>query len=105
MTDHEPARLEPSEVPDPVPAEWIVLDVREPFEWARGHLPEAVHIPLGDLPFRVDELDPQRPVLVVCHLGQRSAHAAAWLTHRGHEAINLKGGMDAWEAAGRSIEV
>nr|WP_309221728.1 rhodanese-like domain-containing protein [Aeromicrobium senzhongii] len=59
--------------------------------------------PLGDLPFRVDELDPERPVLVVCHLGQRSAHAAAWLTHRGHEAINLEGGMDAWEAAGRTV--
>ncbi|MCD9154318.1 rhodanese-like domain-containing protein [Aeromicrobium duanguangcaii] len=103
MTDHTPARFTPAEVPDPVPAEWIVLDVREPFEWARGHLPDAVHIPLGDLPARVDELDPQRPVLVVCHLGQRSAHAAAWLNHVGREAINLEGGMDAWEAAGRTI--
>jgi rhodanese-related sulfurtransferase len=103
MSDHEPPCIEVTEVPEPVPADWVVLDVREPFEWAAGHIPDATHVPLGDLPLRLGELDPQRPHLVVCHLGQRSAYATAWLTSIGHHAVNLEGGMDAWEAAGRPV--
>ncbi|GAA3537852.1 sulfurtransferase [Aeromicrobium flavum] len=103
MSDHEPPRVEVSDLPDPVPADWVVLDVREPFEWEAGHIAGATHVPLGDLPTRVDELDPERPLLVVCHLGQRSAYATAWLTSIGREAVNLEGGMDAWEAAGRPV--
>lgn len=90
-----------SELPDPLPADLVVLDVREPHEWAAGHVPDAVHVPLGDLPGRVGELDPQSRTLVVCHLGGRSARATAWLAQQGHDVTNLAGGMDAWEAAGR----
>lgn len=88
-------------MPDPLPAGLVVLDVREPHEWADGHIDGAVHIPLGDLPARREELDPQQQTLVVCHLGGRSAKATAWLLTQGHDVVNLDGGMDAWQAAGR----
>ncbi len=90
-----------SELHDPLPADLVVLDVREPHEWAAGHVADAVHVPLGDLPGRVGELDPQARTLVVCHVGGRSARATAWLAQQGHDVTNLAGGMDAWEAAGR----
>ena len=91
------------EVSDPTADGWVVLDVREPHEWVTGHIEGALHIPLGELQERVDELDPQAQTLVVCHVGARSAHAAAWLHHLGHDVANLAGGMDAWEAARRPI--
>lgn len=91
-------------VPAPLPPDLVVLDVREPSEWAMGHIAGAVHIPLGDLPARFGELDPQRQTLVVCHLGGRSARATAWLQAQGHDVVNLDGGMEAWEAAGRPVE-
>lgn len=90
-----------AELPDPVPDDLVVLDVREPHEWAAGHIEGAVHVPLGDLPQRRSELDPTARTLVVCHLGGRSERAAAWLTQQGHDVVNLDGGMDAWQAAGR----
>jgi rhodanese-related sulfurtransferase len=91
------------DVTDPTADGWVVLDVREPHEWAGGHIEGALHIPLGDLPARVDELDPQAKTLVVCHVGARSASATAWLHGRGHDVANLAGGMDAWEGAQRPI--
>lgn len=93
------------EVTDPTTDGWVVLDVREPWEWASGHIEGAVHIPLMDLPARVGELDPQAPTLVVCHVGARSAQATAWLRQLGHDVANLAGGMDAWEAARRPMVV
>ncbi|ALX06131.1 MULTISPECIES: rhodanese-like domain-containing protein [Aeromicrobium] len=93
-----------ADLPDPLPDDLVVLDVREPHEWDAGHVPGAVHVPLGDLPTRVGELDPQARTLVVCHLGGRSARATAWLGQQGHDVVNLAGGMDAWEAAGRPTE-
>ena len=93
-----------SDLPDPLPDGLVVLDVREPEEWAAGHIAGAVHVPLQTLPERIDELDPQAPTLVVCHLGGRSAQATAWLSSQGHDVVNLAGGMDAWEAAGRPVE-
>jgi rhodanese-related sulfurtransferase len=93
------------DVTDPTAADWVVLDVRELWEWAAGHIEGAVHIPLGELPARVGELDPQARTLVVCHVGARSAQAAAWLRQQGHDVANLAGGMDAWEGARRPVVV
>ncbi|MCW2831700.1 MAG: sulfurtransferase [Aeromicrobium sp.] len=90
-------------VPDAVLAGLVVLDVREDHEWAAGHIAGAVHVPLGDLPARVGELDPTVRTLVVCHVGGRSARATAWLHAQGHEVVNLQGGMEAWEQAGRPV--
>ncbi|PRX47859.1 rhodanese-related sulfurtransferase [Prauserella shujinwangii] len=85
----------------------VLLDVREPDEWAAGHAPEALHIPLGDLPARIDELSElpdDRPVYVVCRTGGRSARAAAWLNQAGVvEAINVAGGMKSWHTEGRAL--
>jgi len=92
-----------ADLPDPLPDDLVVVDVREPFEWEAGHIDGAVHVPLGDLSRRVGELDPQARTLVVCHLGGRSARATAWLSAQGHDVTNLTGGMDAWEAAGRPV--
>ena len=91
-----------SGVPDPLPDGLAVLDVREPVEWSHGHIEGAVHIPLGELMERLDEV-PDDQVLVVCKVGARSAHATAYLVARGRNAVNLDGGMLDWEAAGRAM--
>ncbi|GII77673.1 sulfurtransferase [Sphaerisporangium rufum] len=86
-----------------VPDDVFLLDVREPDEWAAGHAPDAVHIPLGALQGRVAELPAGVPVYVVCRVGGRSAQAVAWLNHVGREAVNVGGGMRSWAAAGRPV--
>jgi rhodanese-related sulfurtransferase len=91
------------DVSDPTSEEWVVLDVREPFEWADGHIDGALHIPMGEIPARIGELDPQARTLVVCHVGARSARVTAWLHQQGFDAANLAGGMEAWESVGRPI--
>ncbi|MFD1505657.1 rhodanese-like domain-containing protein [Georgenia yuyongxinii] len=77
----------------------VILDVREQDEWDAGHAPGAVHIPMGELPARVDDL-PDGDLLVVCRSGGRSARSVAWLNHSGYDAYNLEGGMKDWQAAG-----
>ncbi|MFE0148017.1 rhodanese-like domain-containing protein [Nonomuraea sp. NPDC059007] len=86
-----------------VPAGAYLLDVREQGEWVAGHAPDAVHIPMGELQSRLDEVPAGQPVYVVCRVGGRSAHAAAWLNHVGREAVNVGGGMQSWEAAMRPM--
>ncbi len=87
----------------PLPTELSVLDVREDHEWEAGHIEGALHIPLGDLADRRGEIDPAKRIVVVCHLGGRSARATAYLVHNGFDAVNLEGGMEAWEDTGRPI--
>jgi len=75
----------------------FILDVREPAEIAVAPFPGATHIPMGDIPTRVTELDPARETVVVCHHGIRSAQVAAYLARMGFERVlNLSGGIDAW---------
>lgn len=73
----------------------IVLDVREPNEWALGTLPDATLISLGELVSRMGELRKETPVLCVCRSGVRSANVARFLTFNGYEAANLVGGLKA----------
>ncbi|MGI5268263.1 rhodanese-like domain-containing protein [Nonomuraea sp. CA-218870] len=80
-----------------VPEDAYLLDVREQDEWVAGHAPEAVHIPMTQIQARVEEVPSGRPVYVVCRVGGRSAQVAAWLNRLGREAINVAGGMQAWE--------
>jgi rhodanese-related sulfurtransferase len=101
MNPHEIPSTTVDQLPDPLPADLVVLDVREDHEWEAGHVEGAVHVPLGEVPERAGELDPQKRTLVVCHLGGRSARATAYLQQLGHDVVNLDGGMDAWQAAGR----
>jgi len=82
-----------------------ILDVREPDEWAEGHIPGAVHIPLGSLPARTGELDSSVSVIVVCRSGVRSLTGADILLKAGFDdAKSLAGGMLDWAAAGQPIE-
>jgi sulfur dioxygenase len=86
-------------------ADALVLDVRQPDEWNDdlGHLDGARLIPLPELSHRMIEIAAWRdkPVLVVCRVGVRSAQAAEMLTASGfHRVYNLEGGMEAWRRAG-----
>jgi rhodanese-related sulfurtransferase len=82
-----------------------IVDVREPGEWRDGHIAGAAHIPLGDLGARHAELDPQRPIVMVCRSGNRSAHATRALITAGYaDVANLTGGMLAWARAGLPVE-
>src|SRR6266536_2947189 len=78
----------------------ILLDVREDHEWAAGHAPDAVHLPMSRIGERVAELPTDRTIVCVCHVGARSAAVAAALNRAGWNAVNLTGGMLAWLAAG-----
>jgi rhodanese-related sulfurtransferase len=89
-------------VPDPLPDEIAVLDVRELFEWERGHIEGALHIPMTDLPSRLDEVSGGQ-TLVVCKVGSRSAQVAAYLLEQGYNVVNLDGGLLDWSAAGRAL--
>lgn len=89
-------------VPDPLPEGLAVLDVREPVEWAHGHIEGATHIPMNEIPDRLDEV-PDGQVLVVCKVGGRSAQVTNYLLAQGRDAVNLDGGMLDWEAAGRDL--
>ena len=94
-----PAQVPAAEVPDGA----YLLDVREPREWAAGHIPGALHIPLGDLNVRHPEIARDREVYVICRSGTRSAHAARALAGAGWDARNVSDGMAGWQAAGRPM--
>lgn len=80
---------------------YMVLDVRQPAEWAGGHIDGALFITGAELPARLDEVPTGRPVAVVCGSGYRSAVAASLLSRAGRkDAVNLTGGMSAWRSAG-----
>jgi adenylyltransferase/sulfurtransferase len=77
--------------------EFVLLDVREDWEWELAHLDGAIHIPLGELESRLAELEPSREVVVYCHLGERSVDACLVLWNAGYRKVrNLTGGIDAW---------
>ena len=76
-----------------------VLDVREPFEYAGGHVPGATNIPLGELTARHLELSKDQPVYVICQSGGRSVQATQYLEAVGHHPVNVTGGTAAWISA------
>lgn len=83
----------------------VVVDVREPWEYRQGHVPGAVLIPLGQLSSRLNELDPERPVAVICASGNRSQSAAALLGQKGFKTVyNVSGGTGAWIYSGLELE-
>jgi len=77
-----------------------LVDVREDAEVAQGRIPGTIHIPLGQLPARLAELDRTRPVIAICRSGNRSGRATQFLTQAGYDCDNMAGGMLAWQAAG-----
>lgn len=84
--------------------EVIALDVREPEEYAHGHVPGAVNLPQADLASRLDELPRDRPIYVVCQAGLRSLRAAKFLKQVGFDQVaSVRGGTDAWQVAGKPL--
>ncbi len=81
-----------------------VLDVRQPSEFASGHIPGAVLIPLDQLAARMSELPKDREILCVCRSGARSGSATRTLQSAGYQAVNLSGGMIAWQGAGFPVK-
>jgi glyoxylase-like metal-dependent hydrolase (beta-lactamase superfamily II)/rhodanese-related sulfurtransferase len=82
------------------PADAVVLDVREPEEFANGHVPGAVNLPQAELATRLNEVPRDHPVLVICQSGFRSLRAAQFLSQCGiSDVANVKGGTEAWRAA------
>jgi len=82
-----------------------IVDVREPWEYQQGHVPGAVLIPLGQLSMRMNELNPERPVAVICATGNRSQSAAALLGQKGFKTVyNVAGGTSAWVYTGLELE-
>jgi rhodanese-related sulfurtransferase len=81
----------------------LVIDVREPSEYAEGHVPGVRPVPLGALPDHVAELPRDQPVYVICAHGVRSLSAAQYLARAGIDARSVAGGTSAWEASGRRM--
>lgn len=80
-----------------------LVDVREADEFAAGHVPGAVNLPMSGLGTRLDEL-PEGPFAVICQVGVRSGRVVEALEARGYDAVNVDGGTGAWIAAGYDIE-
>jgi len=96
--------VEPTEVARRLktsPEKIVLLDVREPYERALAVILPSVHIPMGEIPERTDEIPKDREIVVYCHSGSRSMMVAGFLEARGFPSVaNLAGGIDAW-----SVEV
>jgi len=81
-----------------------LLDVRSAGEWASGHAPDAIHIPLGDIAQRKGEIATDKAVVVICASGNRSAMAATALAKSGLKPVyNFSGGMGSWQSAGLPV--
>lgn len=76
----------------------LLLDVREPWEYTLASIPGSVLMPMGDVPSRAhQELDPDQPIVVLCHHGMRSLSVTMWLREQGFEHVqSLAGGIDRW---------
>jgi phage shock protein E len=101
-----PADVTPKMVEDLRAAgEIVIIDVREPDEFATGRIPGATLIPLGELANRTNEVPTDVPVVMVCRSGNRSSQAVQLLQKAGFTNIhNMTGGMNAWNEAGYLVE-
>lgn len=81
-----------------------LIDVREPDEYAAGHAPGAINLPLSELTDRVGEVPRDTEVHVICQAGGRSAQATELLSAHGIDAVNIDGGTNAWIQQGHPLE-
>lgn len=86
-----------------LPSEPVLLDVRENDEWAAGHAPAAVHVPMSELAGRLAEVPDAAPLYVICRSGGRSERVTQYLNANGWEAVNVAGGMSVWAGLGRPL--
>jgi rhodanese-related sulfurtransferase len=79
-----------------------LLDVREPWEFATGHIANSVSMPMQSVPSQLQELEAEAPYVLICHHGARSQQVAMFLERNGfNQTFNLDGGVDAWS---RSVD-
>ena len=79
------------------PENTVLLDVREAMELEIAALEGAIHVPMAETPARLNDLDPEKTIICMCHHGGRSAQVAAFLQSRGYrKVINMSGGIEAW---------
>lgn len=97
----EPTEIDVDELAARLDRGAALIDVRRPDEHEVAHLPEAMLIPLDQVPDRLDDVPPAEEVLVICRSGARSAAACEFLATNGIRAINVAGGMLAWIDSGR----
>jgi rhodanese-related sulfurtransferase len=97
----------PSITRDELPADAVILDVREDDEFAAGHIDGAVHVPIGSLANKMfydpGELLTDAPLVLVCKGGGRATRATAWLNANGFDAVRLDGGTRGWAESGRPM--
>jgi rhodanese-related sulfurtransferase len=75
----------------------VLLDVRESWERSTAAIEPSAHIPMADIPSRIQELDPDKHIVVYCHHGVRSLNVTSWLRQQGFETVqSLRGGIDRW---------
>ena len=83
----------------------MILDVREQEEYDQGHIPGVKLVPTGEVPNRLNEIPKDKPVIVTCHSGNRSAAITKYLREQGYTNVhNMEGGIVAWQAAGYPVE-
>jgi len=83
----------------------VVLDVREPSEYAEGHIPGVALIPMGQVPDRLNEIPKDQTVIVTCRSGNRSSQITEYLRGQGYTNVhNMEGGILSWQKAGLPIE-
>jgi rhodanese-related sulfurtransferase len=74
-----------------------IVDIREAWELRQSHLDGAKHIPMNDIPESLDRVPRNKPVVIMCHMGSRSAMVANWLQKQGYDNVySLAGGIDRW---------
>jgi len=97
------AEVEPLAVEDLVNGGAVVIDVRELDEWSAGHAPQARFIPMGQVEARLDEVPREGTAVIVCRSGARSHTVTQFLKSHGVNAVNMSGGMRAWEKVGLPV--
>nr|WP_294690606.1 rhodanese-like domain-containing protein [uncultured Friedmanniella sp.] len=102
MISHEVPTISAGDVGPLRTQGWQVLDVRTDEEWASGHIPGSLHVPMDQVVGRLDEIGNR--TVVVCAVGGRSAMVTQYLRRQGREALNLEGGVHGWAAGGGPIE-
>ncbi len=93
----------PEQSASALPADAVILDVREIGEWAAGHIESAVHIPIGAVTSRLADVPQGEPLYVICRSGVRSAQVADFLRGQGTDAVNVSGGMQEWASSGKPM--
>lgn len=93
----------PQTTVDQLETDAVILDVREHDEWQAGHIEGATHIPMAQVPQSLGVLPEGDPLYVFCRSGGRSAKVTQWLNANGFNAVNVDGGMQAWQANGKAM--